>query len=86
MSFAVPFVSAAAGLLLAPHPELDPKAAQSRLEEKTGDLGKPGPDPTFGFGLIQMAGLCERPLEAPVETTHEHPAVVSSGALSIEAP
>ncbi|GEO19330.1 S8 family serine peptidase [Microvirga aerophila] len=62
-SYAVPFVSAAAGLLLASNPELDTKGVQSRLEEHTRDLGKSGWDPTFGFGLIQMAGLCAQPAE-----------------------
>jgi subtilisin family serine protease len=64
-SYAVPFVSAAAGLLLASNPELETKVVQSRLEEHTRDLGKPGWDPTFGFGLIQMAGLCAPPTGTP---------------------
>jgi subtilisin family serine protease len=64
-SYAVPFVSAAAGLLLASNPELETKGVQSRLEEHTRDLGKPGWDPTFGFGLIQMAGLCAPPTGTP---------------------
>jgi subtilisin family serine protease len=62
-SYAVPFVSAMAGLLLASNPHLDPKAAQDRLEAHTRDLGKPGWDPAYGFGLIRMAGLCARPAE-----------------------
>ncbi|MGF9763109.1 S8 family serine peptidase [Microvirga sp. 0TCS3.31] len=64
-SYAVPFVSAAAGLLLASNPESDTKVVQSRLEEHTRDLGKLGWDPTFGFGLIQMAGLCAPPTGTP---------------------
>jgi len=64
-SYAVPFVSAAAGLLLASNRELDAKEVQSRLEEHTRDLGKPGWDPTFGFGLIQVAGLCAPPAGTP---------------------
>jgi hypothetical protein len=63
-SYAVPFVSAMAGLLLASNPQLDPNAAQDRLEAHTRDLGKPGWDPKFGFGLIRMAGLCARPAES----------------------
>ena len=38
-SYAVPFVSAAAGLLLASNPQLDAKAVQARLEQHTRDLG-----------------------------------------------
>jgi subtilisin family serine protease len=71
-SFAVPFVSTAASLVLAANPVLDAKAVQSRLEEHTRDLGQPGRDPIFGFGLIQMAGLCAPPAEPPaIATVHE---------------
>lgn len=63
-SYAVPFVTAAAGLLLASNPQLEAKRVQARLEAHTRDLGKPGWDPTFGFGLIRMAGLCARPAES----------------------
>ncbi len=73
-SYAVPFVSAAAGLLLASNPQLDPKAVQARLEQHTRDLGKPGWDPTYGYGLIHMAGLCAPPAElAPVAATRTQP-------------
>jgi subtilisin family serine protease len=73
-SYAVPFVSAAAGLLLASNPELDPKVVQSRLEAHTRDLGKPGWDPTYGFGLIQVAGLCAQPAEpAPATAVNQQP-------------
>jgi subtilisin family serine protease len=68
-SYAVPFVSAAAGVLVASRPDLDTAAVRTRLEESTLDLGQPGRDPTFGFGLIQMAGLCERPADAPAIAT-----------------
>ena len=78
-SYAVPFVSAAAGLLLASNPELDTKVVQSRLDEHTRDLGKPGWDPTFGFGLIQMAGLCAPPGDmAPVAATRTLPIVFTA--------
>jgi subtilisin family serine protease len=71
-SYAVPFVSAAAGVLLASRPDLDMTTVQARLEEATLDLGQPGRDPTFGSGLIQMAGLCPGPAEAPsIATAHE---------------
>jgi subtilisin family serine protease len=78
-SYAVPFVSAAAGVLLASRPDLDMKAVQARLEAATLDLGQPGRDPTFGFGLIQMAGLCPGPAGAPsIATAHEPSACCAS--------
>ncbi|WP_262032354.1 S8 family serine peptidase [Microvirga sp. Mcv34] len=86
-SYAVPFVSAAAGVMLASNPALDAKAVQFRLEEYTHDLGTPGWDPTFGFGLIQMAGLCERPADPPaIATFHDQPAVVPLKGPSADIP
>ncbi|WP_410055148.1 S8 family serine peptidase [Microvirga sp. Mcv34] len=86
-SYAVPFVSAAAGLVLASNRALDAKAVRSRLEEYTRDLGTPGRDPTFGFGLIQMAGLCDRPAEPPaIKTTHDQPAAAPLNGQSAGMP
>ena len=70
--YAVPFVSAA-GVLLASRPELDMTIVRARLEESTLDLGQPGRDATFGFGLIQMAGLCSGPAEPQAITTAQEP-------------
>jgi hypothetical protein len=86
-SYAVPFVSAAAGLLLASNPELDTKVVQSRLEEHTRDLGKPGWDPTFGFGLIQMAGLCAQPAEpTPIAGASRRPSALPSKVQTSDTP
>jgi subtilisin family serine protease len=86
-SYAAPFVSAAAGMLLASDPALDAKALQSRLEAYTRDLGKPGRDPTFGFGLIQMAGLCAPPADlAPVAATQLPPGPSPSEGPSLRMP
>jgi hypothetical protein len=79
-SYAVPFVSAAAGLVLASNPQLDPKAVQTRLEAHTRDLGQPGWDPTFGAGLIHMAGLCAPPAQPPsVAATQPQPTTLRFG-------
>ena len=86
-SYAVPFVSAATSLLLASNPTLDPKVVQSRLEARTRDLGKPGWDPTYGFGLIQVAGLCPQHTEpAPVTASYERPAALPFAARTSEVP
>jgi subtilisin family serine protease len=74
-SYAVPFASAAAGLLLASNPQLDPKAVQARLEQHTRDLGEPGWDPTYGYGLIHMAGLCAPPADLAPVAAAQTPAV-----------
>jgi hypothetical protein len=86
-SYAVPFVSAAAGLLLASNPELDTKVVQSRLGQHTRDLGKPGWDPTFGFGLIQMASLCAQPAEqTPVAAAKPRPSALPFKAQTSDKP
>jgi subtilisin family serine protease len=86
-SYAVPFVSAAAGLLLASTPQLEPKAVQARLEQHTRDLGKPGWDPTYGYGLIDMAGLCEPPADlAPVAATQTQPVALPFEGQSLRTP
>ncbi|WP_201863397.1 S8 family serine peptidase [Microvirga soli] len=79
-SYAVPFVSAAAGLLLASNPQLHAKAVQAHLEQHTRDLGKPGWDPTYGYGLIHMAGLCAPPSSLTPVAATQTPAVASSVA------
>jgi hypothetical protein len=86
-SYAVPFVSAAAGLLLASNPQLAPKAVQARLERHTRDLGKPGWDPTYGYGLIHMAGLCAPPADlAPVAATRTQPVALPPEGPSLRMP
>ena len=86
-SYAVPFVSAAAGLLLASNPQLDPEAVQARLEQHTRDLGKPGWDPTYGYGLIHMAGLCAPPADlAPVAATQTQPVALPSEGQTLRRP
>jgi hypothetical protein len=84
-SYAVPFVSAAAGLVLASNPELDAKSVRVRLEESARDLGQPGRDPVFGFGLVQMAGLCTQPADPPaIATVHKLSGVSPVGAQAVE--
>ncbi|ANY79551.1 hypothetical protein BB934_16050 [Microvirga ossetica] len=58
-SYAVPFISAAAAILRASDALPDVASVQTTLEGKTLDLGKPGRDRTFGFGLLQAANLCQ---------------------------
>ncbi|WP_201839259.1 S8 family serine peptidase [Microvirga zambiensis] len=86
-SYAVPFVSAAASLLFASNPTLDSKLVESRLEARTRDLGKPGWDPTYGFGLIQVAGLCAQPTgSAPVTAANEQPVALPFAAQTSDTP
>jgi hypothetical protein len=66
-SYAVPFISAAAALLSASSNEMSAANLQAKLEKSTIDLGTPGRDKTYGYGLLQAANLCPtRQEETPV--------------------
>ncbi|MGD8570898.1 MAG: S8 family serine peptidase, partial [Gammaproteobacteria bacterium] len=57
-SFAVPYVTAALAVLrqrdsTGPAPQL-----VQRLQRQIKDLGAPGKDPVYGFGLLQVHGAC----------------------------
>jgi minor extracellular protease Epr len=56
-SFAAPFVTAAAAVLLSNGKSVTDVAAQ--LKSSARDLGKPGPDTKFGSGLIQFIENCD---------------------------
>ena len=60
-SYAVPFVTAAAALLRARDAFLPPESIALRLEASARDLGQPGYDTTFGWGLLQAQSLCPAP-------------------------
>jgi hypothetical protein len=57
-SFAAPFVSAAAALAKAENPGMRPDEIEKLLAESAEDLGEPGRDPVFGWGLLNASGLC----------------------------
>lgn len=57
-SFATPFVTAAAALVLASDAELSPAEVAARLQAEARDLGRAGRDPVFGAGLLDMSGFC----------------------------
>lgn len=57
-SFAAPFVTAAIALAHKKEPVSDKAAALSRLTKAAEDLGEPGHDDIFGWGLLNPAGLC----------------------------
>ena len=54
-SFAVPFVTAAAGLLRQEFPDLTAAEIGAALRARAVDIGAPGPDPVFGAGLAPAA-------------------------------
>ncbi|MEL6167934.1 MAG: S8 family serine peptidase [Pseudomonadota bacterium] len=54
-SYAAPIVTAFAAHLVA-RGVREPEAVRSRLRAAARDLGRPGPDTEFGFGLVQSPG------------------------------
>jgi hypothetical protein len=58
-SYAAPFVTAAAALLVADQPKLSPKQVADALIAAARDLGRPGRDDTFGWGLLRFSNLCQ---------------------------
>ncbi len=58
-SFAAPYVTAVAALLRNQQPGLNPIALVDRLRNSARDLGSPGKDPVFGWGLVQSPERCE---------------------------
>ncbi len=51
-SGATPIVSGIVALVMAAHPELDANNVINRIVSTARDAGAPGPDPIYGFGLI----------------------------------
>jgi subtilisin family serine protease len=57
-SFATPFVAAAVAARLADYTQPDPTRITRALARTARDLGAPGKDPVFGWGLLQTASPC----------------------------
>jgi hypothetical protein len=57
-SFAAPFVTAAVSILLAEKPGLSPQEVEAELMKSAEDMGKPGKDAIYGWGLLNARALC----------------------------
>jgi subtilisin family serine protease len=57
-SFAAPFVTAAAAMIKAANPQLTADEVEALLRQGAEDLGKPGKDPVFGWGLLNARTIC----------------------------
>lgn len=58
-SFAAPFVTAAAAMIKAANPQLKADEVEALLRQGAEDLGKPGKDPVFGWGLLNARSICQ---------------------------
>lgn len=64
-SFAAPFATAAAALILQQEPGLRPAQLRDRLRADARDLGDAGPDAVFGHGLLAPGLTCAAPASDP---------------------
>lgn len=55
-SYAAPFVTAALASAHLVNPKTPWRSLQQQLQKKSRDLGIPGKDPVFGWGLVQTSG------------------------------
>jgi subtilisin family serine protease len=58
-SYAAPFVTAAFALVTIANPEESAEQSHKRVKREAKDLGQPGHDPIYGFGLVQGPGQCD---------------------------
>ncbi|MFI5370494.1 MAG: S8 family serine peptidase [Candidatus Eisenbacteria bacterium] len=80
-SFAAPFASGTAGLMLALRPDLDAADLAPLMRANADDIGAPGPDSLTGAGRLDAWGTladlapgdaCIHGVAAPIVTTVEH--------------
>ncbi len=87
-SEATPHVSAAALLLLAEYPGSTPQEVWRRLKDSARDLGSPGYDEQFGWGLLDAYGALKIPLvtvTSPQDLAYPVSGRVSATATSANA-
>lgn len=58
-SFAAPFVTAAVSMLIASEPDMSLERLEAKIRQFTDDIGEPGKDRVFGWGLLNASKLCE---------------------------
>ncbi|SFE60337.1 S8 family peptidase [Alteribacillus iranensis] len=69
-SMAAPFVAGAFALLKEAYPEATAQELRSLLQDEAIDLGEPGRDPSYGYGLVQLPDLSE---ELEPNEDNDHP-------------
>ncbi|RJP26048.1 MAG: peptidase S8 [Actinobacteria bacterium] len=85
-SEATPHVSAAAMLVLAEYPGATPEQVWRRLKDSARDLGSPGYDESYGWGLLDANGALRVPLvtvTSPQDFTYPASGKVSASASSV---
>ncbi|NJM31011.1 MAG: S8 family serine peptidase [Rhizobiales bacterium] len=57
-SFAVPYITASLAVIRGGRPSLAVDESIAQLARTARDLGEPGKDPVYGWGLPQLSGVC----------------------------
>ena len=85
-SFAAPLVAGVSALLLQIHPEWGPQEVADALRQTARDLGEAGPDPLYGWGLVDAVAASGLELEQLEESISglpfPNPALVGGAAGS----
>lgn len=77
-SFAAPFIAGLCALLLEAHPDWTPSDVMKALKATAYDLGNPGPDNDFGWGLPDgIAALNYSPVSYVMEEPSAHLPVIT---------
>ncbi len=63
-SMAAPHAAGAAAILLQMNPELSPAQVKELLQKTANDLGSPGKDTSYGYGLLNISGFLSPRLAA----------------------
>jgi len=77
-SMACPHVAAVAALVLSANPALTPADVRSILQQTALDLGAPGRDNLYGFGLVDAKEAVERALELAGSPPAAQPAALAA--------
>ena len=72
-SYAVPFIAASLAVMRKQQPEADIDSFIAELAAQSRDLGKPGKDPVFGWGLADASRLCAGAAPATAEALAAEP-------------
>ena len=83
-SYSTPLVAGVAALMLSANPSLSPQEVTSILETTAKDLGTPGWDPTYGYGLVQADAAVAAAEAQP--TTTSGSATTTTGATTTMVP
>jgi len=82
-SFAAPFVSGAAALLLSARPELTAAEVRRMLLQSARDVGTPGVDPRSGYGVLDLRAAMDADPRLFVEARIDGVSVDASGGAPV---